>query len=131
MRWFYIGLLLGLTGLPTQAQAGHTPARGPWTPLASHGGVELAFIFYAEADGHDGGVVVRVTNTNAHAVTYRFTIIFKADGDRREAQAQGHLAPGQAKTGELDGLFWIPFEDGRAIAEVGLRGLRVVPAPPG
>jgi hypothetical protein len=31
------------------------------------------------------------------------------------------------KTGENDGLFWIPFRDGRSIGEVGLRGFDIEP----
>lgn len=109
------------------------PARyeSAWRPLLELEGVRFSFIFYPYADNHHGGVVVRLVNDNDHPVRYRFTMVFR-DGDEneREAVAEGRLAPGQMQTGDHDGLFWIPFTDGRSIGQVGMRHYRVRRVPP-
>ena len=93
-----------------------------------HEGVTFSYIFYQEADNFHDGVVIKLFNANPFAISYRFTVIFRAvDGTTYEEGVEGELAAGQGKTGDLDGLFWIPFEDGRSIAEVGLRGYRIRP----
>ncbi len=98
-----------------------------WTPLLEHEGVRFSFIFYSEADNVNNGVVVKLVNTNDYAVRYRFKIIFRAEGAEKIELAEGELAAKQGKTGDLDGLFWIPFPDGRSIGEVGLRGYEILP----
>lgn len=110
---------------PTRIEA-QTPEGGAWRPIFEHEGVAFSYIFYREADSANNGVVVRLHNTNAHAVTYRFNIIFRdeLDGEVVE-EVRGQLDAHQQKTGSLDGLFWIPFLDGRSIHEVGLRGYKV------
>lgn len=96
-----------------------------WTPIVSHDGVEVRYIFYSEADNANNGVVLRLHNRNAVAVRYHFTVIFRTPADERTAEVDGVLEPGEMKTGESDGLFWIPFPDGQSIGEIGLRGLEV------
>lgn len=93
--------------------------------MLEHEGVVFKYIFYAEADNENNGVVVMLINTNDYAVAYRFKIVFRADGAEVEKEVTGEIGPKKAKTGDLDGLFWIPFPDGRAISEVGLRGYKI------
>lgn len=98
-----------------------------WTPLLKHGGVDFSFIFYREADNINNGVVIKLVNTNAYAVDYRFKVVFKpAEGEGEHVeQVEGRLEAYEARTGDTGGLFWVPFKDGREIAQVGLRGYKV------
>jgi hypothetical protein len=98
-----------------------------WTPLLEHEGVDFSFIFYREADNLHNGVVIKLVNTNAYAVDYRFKVVFKpAEGvGEHVEQVEGRLKAHEARTGDTAGLFWVPFKDGRDIAQVGLRGYKV------
>lgn len=96
-----------------------------WNPIVEEQGVTFDYIFYREADNHNNGVVVRLHNTNDAPVRYEFRIVFRASGNERVERASGELDAGTMKTGDEDGLFWIPFPDGQRINEVGLRGYRV------
>jgi hypothetical protein len=101
-----------------------------WTEIITHEGVRFTYIFYSKADTKNNGVVVRLENQNAYRVHYAFTIIFRTPTAERSARADGHLDAGEMKTGDKDGLFWIPFtEPNQTIGEIGLRGLRIVRAP--
>jgi hypothetical protein len=104
---------------------------GAWTHIVTADGVQFAYIFYSKADNENNGVVVRLRNENDSAVRYAFTIIFRGPEGEATAQAEGRLGPGEMKTGEPDGLFWIPFTDGRRVGEVGLRGIDVLPLSDG
>lgn len=117
-------MIVGFCASDAQAQLAHAWA---WRPLIEHEGVTFQYIFYSEADGENNGVVLMLTNNNAYPVTYRFKVVFRSDGQEEVREASGDLDPGQSKTGEHDGLFWIPFVDGRSISEIGLRGYRVAP----
>ena len=130
-------LAIGATTMLTHAQdsdrapedtssAWHEDA---WTPIVTKGGVEFTYLFYSKADNENNGVVIRLRNENETAVRYAFTIIFRGPAGKATAHADGDLGPGETKTGEQDGLFWIPFKDGRRIGEVGLRGIDVTPLP--
>ena len=97
-----------------------------WTPIVERRGVQVAYLFYSEADNKNDGVVLRLRNRNDHPVRYAFTAIFRGPEAESTAQVEGTLAPGEMKTGDNDGLFWIPFkEKGYSVGEIGLRGLRV------
>ena len=96
-----------------------------WTPIVSRGGVQISYLFYREADNVNDGVVLRLRNTNDVPVRYSFTVLFRGPEGAAQGQADGRLAPGEVKTGEEDGLFWIPFRDGNAVGRVGLRGIRI------
>jgi len=99
-----------------------------WKPIITHEGVAFSYIFYSEADNTNNGVVVRIDNTNDYPIRYRFRIVFRTwRGEEHTEQVTGTLQAGQMKTGDNDGLFWIPFVDGRSIGEVGLRGYTVEP----
>ncbi|WP_105011546.1 hypothetical protein [Salinibacter sp. 10B] len=100
---------------------------GAWTHIVTRNGVQFGYLFYDKADTQNNGVVIRLRNERDVAVRYRFTIIFRGPEGEATAQAEGRLGPGEMKTGEPDGLFWIPFTDGRRVGEVGLRGIDVTP----
>ena len=122
-------LLLLLAPWPCATQA-QDSARRPggeyaWTPIMEHESVRFSYLFYRHADEKNGGLVLRLINANPYAVDYRFTIVFRSEGAETEEAVRGSLMAGQMKTGTADGLFWIPFDDGRGIDEVGLRGYRI------
>lgn len=97
-----------------------------WTQIVERNGVQVAYLFYSEADNKNDGVVLRLQNRNDHPVRYAFTVIFRGPQAETTARAEGTLAPGEMKTGENDGLFWIPFkEQGYSVGEIGLRGIDV------
>lgn len=99
-----------------------------WKPIITHEGVAFSYIFYSEADNTNNGVVVRLDNENNYPVRYRFRIVFRTwRGEEHTEQVTGTLQAGEMKTGDNDGLFWIPFVDGRSIGEVGLRGYAIEP----
>ncbi len=134
-------VLLLLGGLrPAQAQTSPSEAapdstepwhEDAWTHIVTKGGVQFAYLFYRKADNVNNGVVIRLRNTNDTTVRYAFTIIFRGPEGEATAQANGRLRPGEMKTGEEDGLFWVPFKDGRRVGEVGLRGIDVTPGSDG
>jgi len=98
-----------------------------WTPIVETQGVRFGYIFYSKADTRNNGVVIRLQNQNDRPVRYAFTVVFRGPSGQATARAEGRLAPGEMKTGEKDGLFWIPFTDGRSVGEVGLRGIEITP----
>ena len=128
MTRILLTLLLGAfacSALPAQAQVQKRGGDWAWKPMLKHEGVEFKYIFYAEADSENNGVVVMLINRNDYAITYQFKIIFRAVGAEVLKHVSGELDAKQAKTGDTDGLFWIPFPDGRSIGEVGLRGYKI------
>lgn len=139
MMWGLIliagGLVAGLTVFAPPAQAQSSSDLGwqedAWTPIIEYEGVRFSYIFYGEADNANNGVVIRLHNVNDYPVQYRFVVVFRNPDTERTAEARGSLAAGQMKTGDHDGLFWIPFKDGQSIGEVGLRGMRITRAGSG
>lgn len=121
-------LLVLLTTLPVAAQVPELAPEPGWRPLLQHQGVVFRYIFYQEADSRNDGLVLRLTNTNPFAVRYRFTIVFRSGTREHEEVVSGYLRPQEDITGDLEGLFWVPFLNGDPITEVGLRGYSVVPA---
>lgn len=118
--------MLGLTAVdPTLAQS------TGWTLLTVSEGVEVSFIVHRYGDGRNAGVVIKLANRNEDRVAYSFRIIFRShERERTSGRVEGRLDPLEVKTGELSGLWWIPFKDGAPVTEVGLRGLRVHPDSP-
>ena len=123
--WLPALLLVGIiSALPASAQ--RIMKEEAWKPLLTHEGVRFSFLFYSVADNYNNGVVVLLVNTNDYDVRYRFKMVFRsASGQEEVEEVEGELAAGEAKTGDRDGLFWIPFPDGTFIAEVGMRGYKV------
>jgi len=136
---FLLRLLLGplLAGLLVpRASVGQAPGGDPdssqtwhedaWTPVVEQHRVRIAYIYYPEADSEHDGVVLRLINDNDVPVRYAFTLIFRSPQADTSTAVRGRLAPGQMKTGEEAGLFWIPFRDqDRSLGEIGLRGLNI------
>ncbi len=124
LRTLFVSVLLaGLAFADAGAQ--QTATDYAWRPLLMHEGVEFTFIYYAKPGDVADGVVVKLANTNDYPVRYRFKIVFRTDGAERVEEAAGLLGARAVKTGDLDGLYWIPFEDGRPIIELGMRAYRV------
>lgn len=99
-----------------------------WTQIVEQNGVIIDYIYYPDADNEQDGIVLRLTNTNDFAVRYAFTVVFRSPESDTSTGVRGRLDPGQMKTGDAAGLFWMPFTDSdQSIGEVGLRGLEVVP----
>ncbi|WP_157621316.1 hypothetical protein [Salisaeta longa] len=111
---------------PDSAMAWHEAA---WTPMLVRNGLQFYYLFYPRADNHHNGVVIKLQNTNAYPVRYRFEVIFRAaNGTERSAVATGRVGAHRLKTGDASGLFWIPFAGtNHTIRTIGLRGYRVVP----
>lgn len=121
---FIVWVLIAGPGLNQAVSA--QPVDTVWQPIVEQDGVRLLYLFYAEADASNNGVVVRLINTNDWVVQYRFRVVFRtASGEEAEREVGGKLDTRQQKTGDLDGLFWIPFTDGRSVAELGIRGLKI------
>lgn len=109
----------------TAADTGRSWRESAWTTIVQREGVQFSYIFYSEADTRNNGLVLRLLNRNEYAVRYDFTVIFRGPKGETTASSKGTLEAGEIKTGENDGLFWIPFKDGRRIGEVGLRNVDV------
>lgn len=97
-----------------------------WRPLLTYRGVEITYLFYTEKDNPYEGVVLRLHNRNDFPVACRFQVVFRAeDGSEEVAWVADTLRAGEMRTGGLSGLFWMPFRDGRSVAELGLRKIRI------
>jgi len=114
---------------PAAADSGagfeHTAGDDAWTLVTTVRGVEIAYIHYIQADSHNDGVVLRLRNQTLCPAEIRFTVVFRSKHREVAAPYATTLQAGELKTGEASGLFWIPFPDGRSVAEIGLRGLAV------
>lgn len=110
---------------PDSSETWHEDA---WTPIVTQNGVGIAYIYYPQADNEHDGIVLRLRNETMVPVRYAFTVVFRAPDAETTAVVQGRLQPGQTKTGDKAGLFWVPFKgQDRSIGEIGLRGLEIVP----
>lgn len=112
-------------GGPSPARAQSTSTDWAWKELLNFEGLEFSYLFYSKADNFNNGIVLKLTNRNGYAVRYRFKVVFRTDGDEVEIPVAGQIDSRSILTGEIAGLFFVPFPDGRNIAEVGLRGYRV------
>ncbi len=122
---FLAGVYAGLLS-PSHAEAQpRTAGEWAWKPILLHEGVRFEYLFYRAADNANNGIVVKLTNHNAYPVRYYFKVVFRAGAAVRVEEVEGNLEAKEIKTGESAGLFWVPFEDGRTIGEIGLRGFRI------
>ena len=98
----------------------------PFKKLYDNHGLIVSFIFYSEGDGDENnGVVIYLENKNNYNVSLQFTLIFRAGAIDRVRMVDGTMIPLEKKTGSNDGLFFIPFEDGRSLSEVGIKSCKV------
>lgn len=111
------------TPSPDTSEAWHEDA---WTPILEQEGLRISYIYYPEADNEHDGVVLRLSNENEVPVRYAFRVLFRAPTADTSAAVRGRLGPGEMKTGDDAGLFWVPFQgEDRSLGEIGLRGLSV------
>jgi hypothetical protein len=101
-----------------------------WTHIVERDGLEISYIFYRKADNRRDGVVLRLRNDNDYTVRYTFTVVFRGPESRDTARVEGTLEPGQMRTGEENGLFWVPFDSGATIGQLGIRDIDVVRGRP-
>ena len=99
---------------------------GPFKKLYDNHGLIVSFIFYGEGDGDaNNGVVIYLENKNDHNISFQFTLIFRAGAIDRVREVDGTMIPREKRTGSNDGLYFIPFEDGRSLSEVGIKSCKV------
>jgi hypothetical protein len=99
---------------------------GPFKMLYDNHGLIVSFIFYSEGDGDENnGVVVYLENKNNYNVSFKFTLIFRAGATDGVRTIDGTMIPGERRTGSHDELYFIPFEDGRSLSEVGIKNCKV------
>jgi len=94
--------------------------------LYDNHGLIVSFIFYSEGDGEkNNGVVIYLENKNDHNISFQFTLIFRAGAIDRVRTIDGTMIPRERRTGSNDELYFIPFEDGRSLSEVGIKSCKV------
>ena len=99
---------------------------GPFKKLFNRDGFVVSFIFYSEGDGDENnGVVIYLENKNDYNISYKFTLIFRAGATDRVRTINGTMIPREKRTGSHDELYFIPFEDGRSLSEVGIKNCKV------
>ncbi len=101
-----------------------------WRPLVELEGVAFEYLYYAEQRSTVDGVVLKLHNQNDYAIRYRFRVVVRTRTDEYAHPASGTLAPGETVTGDADGLYFT-VEERETIAEIGLRGYRIVPVDAG
>lgn len=139
---FPVGLLIGILVLaygPLQRTLGQPTGAPPdsseawhedaWTPILERDGLQISYLYYPEADNEHDGIVLRLVNTAEEPLRYAFTLVFRAPDAKTDVSVRGRLEPGEMRTGDDAGLFWMPFREAdRSIGEIGLRGLKIGPA---
>ena len=99
---------------------------GPFKKLFNQEGFIVSFIFYSEGDGDENnGVVIYLENKNDYNISYKFTLIFRAGAIDRAKTIDGRMIPWERRTGSNDELYFIPFEDGRSLSEVGIKSCKI------
>jgi hypothetical protein len=124
-----VGLWL-LAVMPALALAQTPPGEGAWKPVATEDSVAIRYLFYSQADNVNNGLVLRLDNRGSARIAYRFIALFRSGEAQAEREVSGLLKAGESVTGDSDGLFFIPFPDGRTVEQIGLRGLRIRRLPP-
>ena len=98
----------------------------PFKKLYDNHGLIVSFIFYSEGDGDENnGVVIYLENKNDYNISFKFTLIFRAGAIDRVRTIDGRMIPWEKRTGSNDDLYFIPFEDGRSLSEVGIKSCKV------
>jgi len=96
-----------------------------WKELFEYEGVRFLYIFYPKADSINDGVVMMLQNRNEYGISYRFTIIFESLEGKASANVEGSMKPLEFKTGDVAGLFWVPFDDGRPLGAIRMKNYRI------
>jgi hypothetical protein len=111
------------------ADAQETSSDWAWNSILKQEGVEFLYIFYREADAHSDGVVLKIVNWNDYPVEYRFTAVFRSESTEHEEKVRGQIGAKTFVTGDEEGLFFVPFKEGKSIGELGIRAYRVTRLP--
>ncbi len=99
---------------------------GPFKKLYDNHGLIVSFIFYSEGDGEkNNGVVIYLENKNNYNISLQFTLIFRAGAIDRVRTINSTMIPREKRTGSNNRLYFIPFEDGRSLSEVGIKSCKV------
>lgn len=136
---FQVGIMLGILTIalgPLQGTPGQPTGPPPdsneawhedaWNPILRQEGLHISYLYYPEADNTHDGIVLRLVNNSEDTLRYAFTLVFRAPEAEMDVSVQGYLDPGEMRTGEKAGLFWMPFRaSDRNIGEIGLRGLEI------
>lgn len=96
-----------------------------WKPVIASDGVLIEYIFFAETQGVQESVVMKIVNNNNYTVHYRFTVILRSPESVFEKDVEGSIEAQSLLTGDGEGLFWAPFEGTESIGEIGIRGLKL------
>jgi hypothetical protein len=123
--WIGFGAHLAALILSAPVFAQVLPGEAAWRSVAERDSVAVRYLFYSEADNVNNGVVLRLDNANSREIHYRLVAIFKSGESRVEETVSGKLAGRTTVTGDADGLFFIPFPDGRKVTQIGVRGLTI------
>ncbi len=105
-----------------------TIAEVAWRTVVRTDGIVIRYIFYEEADNANNGVGLLLENEGDESIEFRFVLILRSVERVWESEIAGRLGPGERRTGESAGLFFVPFRDGGSVGEIGIRGLEVEPA---
>ena len=125
-----MGILCAIMLLSTPAVAQQFAGQEAWRELFVHQGVRFFYVFYPKADAINDGVVMMLQNQNDYWIHYRFTIIFESPEGTASAEVEGKLESLEMKTGDAEGLFWIPFDDMRSIGAIRIKGYKVTRIDP-
>ncbi len=99
---------------------------GPFKKLYDNHGLIVSFIFYSEGDGEkNNGVVIYLENKNDYNISFQFKLIFRVGAIDRVKTIDGRMIPRERRTGSNDELYFIPFEDGRSLSEVGIKSCKI------
>lgn len=95
-----------------------------WKPVLNLDGIEVEYIFYAEKESVDDGVVMKLVNNNDYDVRYSFTVVIRSEDSVFEKKVTGVVKARTLITGDEAGLYWVPFKGGESIGELGIRAYR-------
>jgi len=118
MGW--VALLIAQTTIAQQFPGEHA-----WKEMVVYEGVRFLYVFYPRADAFNDGVVMMLQNQNDYHIQYRFTIVFESPEGTTSADATGVLKPLEMKTGDAEGLFWVPFDDERSLGAIRMKNYRI------
>ncbi len=123
IRMLMIGWVAILMVQTTVAQ--EFPGEHAWKELVVYEGVRFLYVFYPKADAINDGVVMMLQNQNDYPIEYRFTIVFESPEGMTSADVEGTMKPLEMKTGDVEGLFWVPFDDERSLGAIRMRKYRI------
>jgi hypothetical protein len=124
-------IVCALGFVPDRVFGQQTSTDWAWKRVVMQDSVAVEYVFYSEADNHNNGVALKLVNHGRRPADWEMTVIFRS-GDRRvERSISGRIGPETLLTGDTAGLFFVPFDDGTPIGEIGIRGLDIRPSCPG